>query len=86
MQHILVYADSLAWGIVPGTRQRLAFEQRWPGFMEAGLNTAGRSVRVIGLPQQPAHRIGPFKPGRNGFGAWRNTLRTTRNGSCRWAQ
>lgn len=42
MQHILVYADSLTWGIVPGTRQRLAFDARWPGVMEAGLNAAGR--------------------------------------------
>jgi len=31
MQHILVYADSLSWGIVPTTRQRLSFDQRWPG-------------------------------------------------------
>jgi len=28
MHHILVYGDSLRWGIVPGTRQRLPFEQR----------------------------------------------------------
>lgn len=34
MQQILVYADSLTWGIVPTTRQRLPFDQRWPGVME----------------------------------------------------
>jgi hypothetical protein len=34
MQHILVYADSLSWGIVPGSRERLGFDQRWPGVME----------------------------------------------------
>ncbi len=69
MQHILVYADSLAWGIVPGTRQRLAFEQRWPGFMEAGLNTAGRSVRVIEDCLNGRRTVwdDPFKPGRNGL-------------------
>ena len=43
MQHILVYGDSLSWGIVPGTRQRLAFDARWPGVMEGKLNAAGIS-------------------------------------------
>jgi uncharacterized membrane protein (DUF485 family) len=28
---ILVYGDSLTWGIVPGTRERLRFAARWPG-------------------------------------------------------
>lgn len=32
LQHILVYSDSLSWGIVPTTRKRLLFEQRWPFF------------------------------------------------------
>ena len=27
---VLVYADSLSWGIVPGTRQRLPWPVRWP--------------------------------------------------------
>ena len=31
MQHILVYSDSLSWGIIPKTRKRLLVEQRWPG-------------------------------------------------------
>ena len=47
MQHILVYADSLSWGIVPGTRQRLAFDARWPGVMENTLTAQGRMVRVV---------------------------------------
>ncbi len=47
MHQILVYADSLSWGIVPNTRQRLAFDARWPGVMEAALVTAGHAVRVI---------------------------------------
>lgn len=69
MQHILVYADSLAWGIVPGTRQRLAFEQRWPGVLEAGLNARGRSVRVIEDCLNGRRTVwdDPFKPGRNGL-------------------
>ena len=47
MQHILVYSDSLSWGIVPGTRRRLPFDARWPGVMEIALQAAGRPVRVI---------------------------------------
>jgi lysophospholipase L1-like esterase len=34
MQHILVYSDSAAWGIIPPTRRRLPFDARWPGVME----------------------------------------------------
>jgi len=30
MKPILVYGDSLSWGIIPETRQRFAFDQRWP--------------------------------------------------------
>ena len=32
MKPILVYADSLTWGIIPDTRLRLPFEERWPQF------------------------------------------------------
>ena len=35
MKQILVYGDSLTWGIVPGTRRRLLFSQRWPAFSRA---------------------------------------------------
>ena len=38
MQHILLYGDSLSWGIILTTRERLAFDQRWPGILEIGLN------------------------------------------------
>ena len=37
MLNVLVYGDSLSWGIVPGERRRLPFEQRWPGVLERGL-------------------------------------------------
>lgn len=47
MKQILVYADSLSWGIVPLTRNRLAFNQRWPGVLEIGLRERGADVRVI---------------------------------------
>jgi hypothetical protein len=38
MHQVLVYADSLTWGIVPNTRRRLPFHERWPGVMEAVLH------------------------------------------------
>jgi lysophospholipase L1-like esterase len=69
MQHLLVYSDSLSWGIIPSTRRRLDFEQRWPGVMEEGLNRSGRSVRVIEdcLNGRRTAWDDPFKPGRNGL-------------------
>ena len=47
MQQILAYADSLSWRIIPTTRQRLPFEQRWQGVMEIALCSSGKKVRVI---------------------------------------
>lgn len=69
MQQILVYGDSLSWGIVPLTRQRLPFDQRWPGVLEAALLGAGRRVRVIEdcLNGRRSAWDDPFKPGRNGL-------------------
>jgi len=69
MQHILVYSDSLSWGIIPMTRQRLAFEQRWPGVMETSLCASGKRVRVIEDCLNGRRTIwdDPFKPGRNGL-------------------
>ena len=69
MQQILLYADSLSWGIVPDTRRRLAFDQRWPGVMEGALRAAGRRVRVIEDCLNGRRTVweDPFKPGRNGL-------------------
>ena len=69
MQHILVYADSLSWGIVPTTRQRLHFEQRWPGVMEISLCSSGQKVRVVEDCLNGRRTVwdDPFKPGRNGL-------------------
>ena len=69
MRHILVYADSLSWGLIPFTRRRLEFEQRWPGVMEIGLNGAGRNVRVVEDCLNGRRTVwdDPFKPGRNGL-------------------
>lgn len=69
MQHILVYSDSLSWGIIPTTRERLPFDQRWPGVMEIALCSSGKKVRVIEdcLNGRRTAWDDPFKPGRNGL-------------------
>jgi lysophospholipase L1-like esterase len=69
LHHILVYGDSLTWGIVPGTRQRLAPELRWPHVLERDLRRLGSDVRVIedSLNGRRTAWDDPFKPGRNGL-------------------
>ncbi len=69
MHSILVYADSLSWGIIPGTRQRLAFDDRWPGILENSLNANGLRARVIEDCLNGRRTVwqDPFKPGRNGL-------------------
>ena len=69
MKQILVYGDSLSWGIVPGTRRRLTFSQRWPGILEAELVRTGLAVRVIEDCLNGRRTVwhDPFKPGRNGL-------------------
>ncbi|KWR91848.1 SGNH/GDSL hydrolase family protein [Cupriavidus sp. IDO] len=67
---VLVYADSLSWGIVPGTRQRLPFPVRWPGRLEIGLNADGQPpVRILEDCLNGRRTVwdDPFKPGRNGM-------------------
>lgn len=69
MQQILVYADSLSWGIVPTTRRRLPFDERWPGVMEHALHAAGARVRVLEDCVNGRRTVwdDPYKPGRNGL-------------------
>ena len=69
MKQILVYGDSLSWGIIPGTRRRLEFNQRWPGILEASLAGNGVPVRIIEdcLNGRRTAWDDPFKPGRNGL-------------------
>lgn len=69
MEQILVYADSLSWGIIPNTRQRLAFQERWPGVLERTLVERGRSIRVLEdcLNGRRTAFEDPFLPGRNGL-------------------
>ncbi len=69
MTQILVYGDSLTWGIVPGTRQRLPAAQRWPLILERELTGSGRDVRVVEDCLNGRRTVwdDPFKPGRNGL-------------------
>jgi lysophospholipase L1-like esterase len=69
MQQILVYADSLSWGIIPNTRRRLTFEERWPGVLERSLIDRGRCVRVLEDCLNGRRTVfeDPFLPGRNGL-------------------
>ena len=68
MDQILVYSDSLTWGIIPNTRKRLPFDERWPGVLENKLNVSGQHVRVIEDCLNGRRTVweDPFKPGRNG--------------------
>jgi lysophospholipase L1-like esterase len=69
MRQILVYGDSLTWGIIPDTRKRLPFEERWPGVLENKLNASGQHVRVLEDCLNGRRTVwdDPFKPGRNGL-------------------
>ena len=69
MHQILVYGDSLSWGIIPNTRRRLPFSDRWPGVMEHELTRRGQRVRIIEdcLNGRRTAWEDPFKPGRNGL-------------------
>jgi lysophospholipase L1-like esterase len=66
---VLVYSDSLTWGIIPNTRNRLPFDERWPGVLENALNARGRQVRMIEDCLNGRRTVwdDPFKPGRNGL-------------------
>lgn len=68
MHQILVYADSLTWGIIPDTRQRLPFAARWPGVVEGELLKSGHAARIIEdcLNGRRTAWDDPLKPGRNG--------------------
>jgi len=69
MRSILVYSDSLSWGIIPPTRKRLSSHYRWPCVMESKLNESETRYRVIedSLNGRRTVLADPFKPGRNGF-------------------
>ena len=68
MHTVLVYGDSLTWGIIPDTRSRFPFDERWPGVLENQLRASGQSVRIIEDCLNGRRTVweDPFKPGRNG--------------------
>lgn len=68
MEQILIYSDSLTWGIIPDTRRRLPFEKRWPGVLENSLLEMGNSIRVIEncLNGRRTTWNDPYKAGRDG--------------------
>lgn len=76
MKQILVYADSLSWGIIPDTRKRFNFDQRWPGKLEQLLCQDGSQIRVIEdcLNGRRTVLNDPFKPGRNGAQSLQQTI------------
>lgn len=69
MQQILVYSDSLSWGLIPGTRKRLEFHERWPGVLENELIEKGVQARIVEncLNGRRTAWEDPFKQGRNGL-------------------
>ena len=68
MDQILIYSDSLTWGIIPNTRNRLPFEKRWPGVFENALTAKGKHVRIIENCLNGRRTVwgDPYKAGRNG--------------------
>ncbi|WP_299495619.1 SGNH/GDSL hydrolase family protein [uncultured Shewanella sp.] len=68
MDNILVYSDSISWGIIPNTRKRLAFDERWTGVMEKVLLEKGKSVRIIENCLNGRRTVwsDPFRAGRDG--------------------
>jgi len=70
MEQILVYSDSASWGVIPHTRRRLPFEQRWPGVLELTLNRGpAPRFRVVEDCLNGRRTVweDPFKDGRNGL-------------------
>lgn len=68
MKNILVYADSLSWGIIPNSRSRLSFDTRWPGVLEKELIKQDYAVRIHEncLNGRRTCWSDPFKAGRDG--------------------
>jgi len=68
MYDVLIYSDSLTWGIIPDSRERLTFEKRWPGVFEAALIDDGLNIRVIENCLNGRRTVweDPLKSGRDG--------------------
>jgi lysophospholipase L1-like esterase len=68
VHNVFVYGDSITWGIVPESRNRFPFDERWPGVLENHLRDSGKNVRVIEDSLNGRRTVweDPFRPGRNG--------------------
>ena len=68
MEQILVYSDSLSWGIIPNTRLRLGFNKRWPGVLESKLKSEKYDIRIIENCLNGRRTVwsDPYKDGRDG--------------------
>ena len=68
MKHILIYSDSLSWGIIPNTRKRLTFDKRWTGIFENTLISKNKNVRIIENCLNGRRTVwsDPYKDGRDG--------------------
>jgi len=68
MQNVLIYSDSLTWGLVPETRERLPFDKRWPGVFEQTLKDQGLNIRVQENCLNGRRTVwpDPYKAGRDG--------------------
>ena len=50
MHTVLVYSDSLTWGIIPNTRKRLPFDERCLRFWETGRVVLTPSAEQVRKP------------------------------------
>lgn len=66
---LLVYGDSLSWGIVPGSRARHPVGVRWPTVLEGALQASGLDVHIIEDCLNGRRTVwdDPYKAGRNGL-------------------
>jgi hypothetical protein len=62
-------------GIIPDTRRRLSFDERWPGVLENNLNASGQRTRVI----EDSLKWSPHSLGRSiqTWSQWLARARTT---------
>lgn len=65
MKTILCYGDSLTWGFEAATGNRIPYEKRWPGVMQAQLGTAYRVIEEA-LNGRTTVFDDSFAPDRNG--------------------
>ncbi len=64
--NILVYGDSMSWGIIPGSRQRQIFSKRWPGVMKLELGDDCHLIEECLNGRTTAYED-PNRPNRHGI-------------------